>query len=547
MLHFDRHAQEATSHTENIFKKSDIKLYRRADALDITLSASKHTALDKNNSLDLTLITGWNSLTGCEIRVKPATGGLRLLTTDATFVGSEDSFAKPSEAGAFYLGPVPAGTSRTLRFPFTVEQDMGVVAAKLEVTYNTDAGESFYLAKSSSIPIALALNVNVQESLFSRFSVSTATRSPLRLYESELLESELFESSFGTPPSSTVIVFAKQPATLLYRIKRKADGKPGKAPGKTMYLKLHYNQLDSEIEQLLRLTLAKSLEGSPLTPYKRVIEAILVDHVRGALQGHDLERAALLSEVSTSFLSEIRWKDHLRGAGMVPGSKDDVGAAVSAFFNDWLTSHPRVTIPASSVTEKASILIPVEIPSVSVVHTADIHLEKPLPAPLTDKAGGTPTVVIGQVLSATLRLKWTRIWDTDAARTEDKEFSYEISAPGEAWLLGGRRRGHFVIPGGGPTSSTPETEAEIPLMLIPQREGWLPYPSVEIKEISADGEVVESHAQTFEVDYRNLGETVRVIGGRKGVTVSLDASGPGGGPLMLEGARMRPGDERMVA
>lgn len=314
-----------------------------------------------------------------------------------------------------------------------------------------------------------------------------------------------------------------------------------------MCLKLHYNQLDSEIEELLRLTLSKTLEQSPLTLYKRAIEGILVNHIRAGLHAPDLERAALLNEVSTAFLRGIQWKDHFRGIGIVPGSKDDAGLAVSAFMDDWLKAHPRVPIPSSSVSEKASITIPVEIPSVSVVHTADIRLQKPLPSPLPDHASGTPTVVVGQVLSATLYLKWTRIWDTTTTRAEDKEFSYEISAPGESWLLGGRRKGHFIIPSDSPTaSSTPETEAEIPLTLIPQREGWLPYPSVEIREISPSGEVVELQAQTFETDFKNLGETIRVIGGRKEVTVSLDASGAGGGPLVLEGPRMRAADERIV-
>jgi hypothetical protein len=88
-------------------------------------------------------------------------------------------------------------------------------------------------------------------------------------------------------------------------------------------------------------------------------------------------------------------------------------------------------------------------------------------------------------------------------------------------------------------TSTPETEADIPLVLIPQREGWLPYPTVEIKEISQeDGRPLEPAAQTFEIDWRNLGETIRVVNGRTGVTVSLDASGPGGGPMVLEQERI---------
>ncbi|EHK22833.1 uncharacterized protein TRIVIDRAFT_222096 [Trichoderma virens Gv29-8] len=88
-------------------------------------------------------------------------------------------------------------------------------------------------------------------------------------------------------------------------------------------------------------------------------------------------------------------------------------------------------------------------------------------------------------------------------------------------------------------TSTPDTEAEIPLILIPLREGWLPYPLVEIREVvNAEGGGGQATAQGCEVDLRNLGETVRVVGDRSGITVSLDVSGPGGGPLVFESERL---------
>lgn len=539
--------------SDRIFSRPDIRLYQRAEAFDVDLSACRYTTLDKNNALDLTVYPGWNNLASCEVRVKPATGGLRLLTTDATLIDTDSGFAKPPEAGVFFLGPMKEGTSLTVRFPYTVEQDMGTVAARLEVTYKTEAGGSYSFAKSSTIPIGLALNVNVHdvfkhEALYSRFSVTTASGKPLRLIASELLEAELFEPSSGMPPSDSVFVFSKQPATFLYKIKRKSDGVAGKRTGKTMQLKLHYSQLDSEIGLAFRAMVSKSVESTDLSTYKRAIDAIIDKHLSSVLDGRALEEASLLGEVPTGMLADIQWESHLQGLGAMRETGEDVGVAVSNFFKDWLESHHCVPIlPPGTQPEPSSILIPVEIPSVSVVHTADIRLQKSVTNPPDESAGPTPTVTIGQVLSATLQLRWTRIWDTSASSQEDKEFSYEVTAPPEGWLLGGRRRGHFVIPGDSTKSSTPGTEAEIPLTLIPQREGWLPYPSVEIKEISADGEVVEQAAQSFEVDFRNLGETVRVVGGRKGVTVSLDAGGPGGGPLVLEGERMRRQGERVIA
>lgn len=488
--------------------------------------------------------------------MKPATGGLRLLTTDASFIDAPDtSFAKPPGAGVFHFGPVDAQTSLTVRFPYTTEQDIVTVSAKLEVTYQTtesdSESDSFFFSRSESIPIALSVGVNVQDVfkhnyLFSRFSVSTASSSPLRLFNTELLESELFDSSTGQAPEQTVLVFPKQPATLLYKVRRKPDVRPSKGAGKSLYLKLHYSQLDAEIEALIKLSISKGLEQSNLAPLERDILEIIEDHVKDTFEPHDLERAALLGEIPTWFLDAIPWSSHYRHIGSLHGAEGNAATAVASFFKQWLQDYPSIFIPEGSVTSMSSILIPVEIPSVSVVHSADIRISESIPSLLGSKSDVTPTVTIGQVLSATLHLKWTRVWDTDDASAKgDQEFSYDVSAPSDSWLLGGRRRGHFVIPSAS-QSSTPETEASIPLILIPQREGYLSYPTVDVKEIGGNGEPILDSTQT-EVDTKNIGETIRVVGGRRGVTVSLDASGPGGGPLVIEGSRMVAEGGRVVA
>ncbi|POR34941.1 Trafficking protein particle complex subunit 10 [Tolypocladium paradoxum] len=556
LLHYERDVNQPASRTTDIFKDSDVTLFQRTGALDARLSATKHICLDKNNSLDLELFTGWNLLRSCEVRVRPATGGLRLLTTEAKFVGSSMEFAKPPESGAFFFGSMAEGTSVTLRFPYSVEQDLADVLAKLEVTYVTESDETFYLAKSLTVPVSLALGVNVQDvfkhqALFSRFNVSTASSSPLRLYKSDLLESDLFESSFGVPPANPITVFPKQPAGLLYKVKRKAGSKAGKRSGKTMYLKLHYSVLQTEVEELITASVKEGLGQTPLQQYSTLVEGHVLSEVRKGLQVQDLERAVLLGEMTTAFLEGVQWERLFHGLGAVPGSGYTASTKLSEYLDSWQKNHPRIAIPTCSVAEPCSILIPVEIPALSVVHTADMRLQAPVASPLEDSAGATPTVCVNQMLPATLHLRWTRAWDTDVAQRDEQEFSYEVTAPADAWLLGGRRKGRFVIPWSSPsastvTSSTPETEAEIPLILIPQREGWLPYPAVEIREI-VTGNGGEEAKQACEVDWRNLGETVRVVSERKGVTVSLDASGPGGGPLVIESEGMGRRGGRVVA
>ncbi len=556
LLHHERDIHQPDK-TSPVLRNPRVTLYQRASCLDVRLMGAQDLQLDKKKSLDLELSTGWNDVTGCEVKIKAATGGLRLVMSEAQVLGSLQPTA--SQGGSFTFGALPANHSVKIRFPFTVENDVLDVSVRAEVTYSTDKG-TFTFSKASSVPISLALEVNVQDifkhdALFSRFAVSTASDSPLRLLKSELLGSDLFDSHFGQPSSQPVVVFPKQPASLLYKITRKPGSKLGPKVKKTLYLKLYYSVVQDEIEALFVQALTAALDPTPHKEYSKLVVSKVLACVRGALTAYDLEKATLLGELETSFLTATNWDKHF--------PPTDTASPLSAFLRTWLRAHPVLPLPQQepSASETAStITIPVDIPPISVVHTADLRLSTPLIPSLTSASDSTtPTVVTNQLLPATLHLKWTRMWDTaadPAVRNQDLEFGYEIVASSEAWLVGGRRKGHFVIPAvSSPTpgdggagkegwESTVETEAEIAVVLVPLREGWLPFPGVEIKEVGGGGDGEEAGGGAgasggggyglCETDYRNLGESVCVVAGRGEVTVSLDASGAAGGPLVLE-------------
>ncbi|OTA97832.1 hypothetical protein M434DRAFT_391451 [Hypoxylon sp. CO27-5] len=574
-LHHEREADQPLSKANDILQSPYVVIYHRADTLDVQLHASKHTQLDRNNTVDIELDPGWNDIISMEVRVKAATGGLRLLTSEARCIASSAEFSKPPGGGLFCFGSVPQDGTLRIRFPYTVEQETTSISIRVDVSYTTEDG-TFFFSKTPVIETALALGVNVQDvfkhdALFSRFTVSTASHSPLRLFKSELVSSEVFESAFGVPPTAPVVIFPRQPASLLYKITRKMDLKINPKTKKTMYLRLHYSVLLDEIESLIGDSLAESLQDTPLHPFSRLIRSTVLPHVRHSFVGQDLERATLLGSVPTTFLSSINWPRYFVGLGKASDGTDH-SQALTSFLRRWQNEHPKLTLEAASMSsEPRSILIPVDIPSLTIVHTADIRLQQPArPAsPLsTLPSSPTPTVCTNQLLPAVLHLKWTRIWDTTTPASDqtDLEFSYELIGPQDTWLLGGRRKGHFVIPApshsnGAQFESTPDTEAEIPILLVPLREGWLPYPSVDIREVrpyddiaavsspSAKTPVDGGAGVHYETDFRNLGETVRVIADRARVTLSLDASGPGGGPLVLDVERLREvgGEGRIVA
>ncbi|KAK4162397.1 trafficking protein particle complex subunit 10 [Cladorrhinum sp. PSN259] len=561
LLHYERDISDKSSSSG--LRNAALTLYQRASCLDVVVVGSKDLQLDQKKLLDLELWTGWNNIKTCEVKIKSATGGLRLIMNEAEVIGANQPTTH--EGGSFNFGAIDANSTLKIRFPFTVEQDLLDVAVRAEVVYSTDRG-SFTFSRTSTVPISLALEVNVQdifkhEALFSRFAVSTASHSPLRLFKSELLSSELFESHFGEPSSHPVLIFPNQPTSLLYKITRKSGVKIGPKTKKILHLKLYYSVLQEEIEHLLKQALSKALEDSPLWEFSKAATSKLLHVVRNSLSPHDLEKAGLLGELSTSFLLDTNWELQFPGlaplASSTTSSTDISSVNLANLITSWIKSHPILHLPHPDPSEPNTILIPVDIPPVAIVHTADIVLEHPLTTvPGTDAESDCPTVCVNQLIPATLHLKWTRIWDTSDTPSldSDLEFGYEITAPQDTWLLGGRRKGHFVIPAVGSDeeeelcSKKGETEAEIGMVMIPLREGYLTLPSVEVREVQSGGGEngerssvvggVLSGGIHCETDVKNLGETVCVVGDRGKVTLSLDASGPGGGPLVLECERV---------
>ncbi|GAP92062.1 putative cis-Golgi transport protein particle complex subunit [Rosellinia necatrix] len=568
-LYFEREIGYPSHGTGGLLKSPHVSIYYRADTLDVRLSASKCIQLDRNNSVDIELDTGWNSLNKAEIRVKAATGGLRLLTSEAKRLDSTSGFSRPPEGGVFWIDSTPAKATIRIQFPYTLEQDTPSISIRIEVSYETEHGNYFF-SKTPVVHTSLALGVNVQDvfkhnALFSRFTVSTASSSPIRLLKNELLGSDTFECTSGAQPGGPVMVFPRQPASLLYRITRKSDVKIGPNTSKTMYLKLHYSLVYDEIEALFENSLAGALKSTPLRPLSRLLVSSLLPLVRSNLTGTDLERTALRGLIHTTFLVGVDFARMFHGLG-----KDDAGIdlaqSLATFLRGWQADNPTLSLLTLKPAEPSSILIPVDIPSVTIVHTADIKLQPQPTIPTSMTQAATPAVYTHQLIPATLHLRWTRLWDTltPPLSQADLEFSYEISAPTDTWLVGGRRRGHFVIPAPdsddeSQLSSSIDTEAEIPLLLIPLREGWLPYPGVDIREVRSDltpgtvdskpglapGARPGPEAQ-YETDVRNIGETVHVVADRCSITVSLDASGPAGGPLVLDVERADTGVRVLV-
>ena len=549
-------AGQALGKNDSFLKCPKLLIFQQAQALDVKLFASKYMHLDRNRSLEVELSSGWNDVRVGELHIRAATAGLRLQTSETKVVSGPLEISNKSEPGIIRFGSLTSGSSAKIRMPFNLNHEVSDISLKIEVSYQTDRG-SFFFATTPQMSIILPLGVNVQDvfkhkALFSRFTISSATSSPLRLLSSDLEDSKQFEAKCGVALSRPVVIFPHQPASMLFKIVRSASAvqdlrrTPGKESGAALSLILHYICLEEEIDNAVTHALQRAFKDTPVHDYIRLVVPTVLSELRGRLSAYDLERTAILSEISTTPLQSVRWRDHFNGLGQTAGAYQDIPALLAEGLQAWQRDNKNVplipvSIDGTTIARSRSIIIPVEVPSVTVVHTADLRLGQ-------ESSANTISAVLpsNQANSASLNIKWTRIWDseTQSTRPESLEFVYEISGPSDTWLIGGRRKGHFKVPRD--VQNQGQKILTFPVVLIPLREGYIPYPNVEIKPVPAtrvvhpgspDGHQAKQSVINCETDYKNAGQTIRVISDARKTTVSLDASGPQGGAWLLETER----------
>ncbi|KAG9242133.1 TMEM1 family protein-like protein [Calycina marina] len=561
VLKYEHGATGHTASQDSLFLKCPrLLVYQQSDAFDIKLFAAKYMHLARNHSLEIELSSGWNDVLNGKLYIRPATAGLRLQTSEAKVVSGSLDLSRTSEVSVIRFNKFGTGSFVKIRIPFNLEHDVDDIALKLEIAYTTDKGD-FFFAASPCMSVVLPLGVNVQDvfkhkAVFSRFTITSATSRPLRLLSTKLEDSEVFHAECGTGITRPVMIYPRQSASMLYKITKsnlQTISSP-RTPGRTkssLALVLHYVVLQEEIDNSVMQSLKEALGDIPLRSYVRLVVPTVLAELRTRMTTYDIERIAVLSEVSTEALSHVQWKEHFNGLGRTDDSDEDIPTLLDDRVQLWQQENPRIpllpiVLDEATIESSRTIFIPVEIPSVTAVHTADIKI-------LGDalKSGVVPH---SQPIPASLTINWTKIWDTKAQqeqlatlpRIEHIDFVYELSAPADMWLIGGQRKGHFRLPGDQMES---KGTLSFPLVLIPVREGFLPYPSLEIqpsfitkviqsKSPRSPAEApVEETAVTCETDYKNAGETIRVISDAVKTTVSLDASGPQGGAMLLESHR----------
>jgi trafficking protein particle complex subunit 10 len=474
-------------------KRNRIVLFPRPSGLHAKLGLPKLIHLEKKRAIEIEISSGWNDITYGELRLRAAKAGLRLHTADAEMVDDPlVEIVDKTKPGIITFGDFPPHYSAKFRIPYQLDNDLNDLSIKLEVEYTTEKG-NFLFASTPEVSIALPLGVNVQDifkqkALFSKFTVSSSTNVPIRIKKSTLEGSDLYEASTGNDETNPLLVFSKQSASFIYKItRRKSIDKSKKDAKKPLGLLIEYRLVDEEIQDAIESVFKTSIEKASLQEFTHLLLPVIINSfMKKTLP--QFEKIALLGEVAIEPFDIGQWGDPLLG---IPDKHKD---KVIAWLKEWHQTNATIPLHVSFDDEEdqcREILIPVEVPQVQVVHTAELHLVNTIEG-VDDSS---KVLAVEQMLTAELRIKHTRHWDSAGSTPSSKplEFVYDIHANQELWLVAGKKRVHF---------SAVENETQIfPVLLLPLRAGHLLLPTVEIRPFVVTKKSGETEARTATTEH----------------------------------------------
>ena len=511
-----------------------IVLYPAPRAAAVKISPRKQIKLGERAQMELELHSGWNDITECTLRIKPATAGLRLRTVETTIIGGDDDVDHEMQvvdvdgSQSIQLKSLKPESGITISVPYTVESPEVVqLEVRLEFNYTTETG-SFTLLQASSMNPTLPVSVNVQDlfrstTLLSRFTIGSATLIPLRLLDCHIEGTSQVQVTCGMDKPIDLEISPKQPASLLYRFtpkwKRGASSKD-----RTLLLKAEYVCLDEQALKSLERIFKAELLASPISSLTGLLLPHLLHVFRSQWTANDLETISTLRVIKQWSYEEFDWDAVLRPFGKETASQ------ATMWLKAWHSANGNIPLVEVSVGSNLSrhVIIDVELPSPPAVITASLR---------TLGQGTTALPVgLGQALTAELCLCHSEEWASKVEADRDKplEVLYELTTNPDTWLVGGRKRGNFL--------ARPGREGTFPIILLPQRAGYLPLPSVEIKCFKIDDEGSDNtswrrNEVQCEVDYRSHAKCVLVIPDLRETTVALDGEGAGRGEWLVGSRR----------
>ena len=469
-----------------------VMVYPRFDAVSLEIMPSTSIVLGETKKLSLVLHAGNVEMSCCKIRLRAASAGLRLNLHESTSLSSLN-IIREKESSVLELDDVDPKTSVAVEIPYTLESasDPSIVV-KCEVKYDMQ-GDSFSFFKTCSTDVILPLSVNVQDihrssHWFSKFLIRPATLVPIVLWGCSIDDDSGTEVESGNDFNEPLMVFPHQPATWTVRL-RQTDAQQDRR----LRFNVRYQCLDELILNSLKRHLASALNQTPYAQPGSLLSTHLVQTIRNGWTEQDLEVAGLTQGIEMWRMQDLDWPSVL--CAFDPNTKEKI----RLWIEQWHSTISTVPIDMNQAPVRL-LKLSVDLPSRPPVVETGFRLQS-----------GSSIVPVGQPLVS--ELTFGTIVRGHEINAQELDLSFELFAPSEAWLIGGRKKGSF--------RATTE-EMSLRVILFPQRTGTLLLPAIDVRcrrrdQSSASGWV----DVVVDVHNRTLSKTLQVTPDLRSTTIGL--------------------------
>lgn len=526
-------------------------VYPTQHAFNAEVRLAREVYVDRPRHLEIQLSSGWNEIEGFDLRLKPASAGLRLHLADARLEGVTWREEEESRQGILPLGSFASHHVASIAIPYSLDHTgTRELIVHLSAQYRTAERSSTFLT-TARLPAELPLDVDVDDifhdnALFSNFTVRATSSSPLVISQTTLQPSKVYDAE-APPALGTMTVFEKYPVKLAYKITRKhRSGKTNAKLGKkdaALSLCVQYAVVDELIGQMVKKSFADALNDSPFAAFRRLLCPLAVARTSRLMSSPDVEMAALLGHARMPRYEDMGWPEIISTLPLV------VRSELAAWLRRWHEDHTTLNfdLEAASPHQRRNITISVEVPTMDFVHRAAISIVDPL----HELEGGDQVLALGEPVNAELTVTSTTIWSS-ASILDDSEsdgqdetgdaeaFIYDVHADPETWLVGGPRRGHLTASNG--------SKSAIGITLLPLKLGALALPQLDIQpaasSASEDGAGDKSDGIRCDTHCISAGQVVTVIQDRRRTRVQIREGGDEGGHARGGSAGGAPGLQR---
>ncbi|KIW99492.1 uncharacterized protein Z518_11231 [Rhinocladiella mackenziei CBS 650.93] len=468
---------------------------------------------------------GLNTIKQCKLRLKTATAGLRLNIHDSKLLGDNQPSStslrtvREGDVLMILLENMESECTKEIEIPYTMEiQSEPSVTIRIDANYETDRG-TFTLYDTAVVNIILPVTVNVQDvfrssCMYSRFTISPSTLVPLHLISCKLEDNEAYDVVLGGGLDQGAVVFPKHPASWTVRLVPKHDSMVSSTQRLT--LTVDFLSLDDIILTVLEEDFTSEVLKTPYAYAARLLVSHLLNRVRTTWTEQDLEVAGLSQEIEIWKMEDADWDSVLWA----------FDRKTRAGIEGWLQSWHRRVEPIKftfAKTTRRQLRLHVDVNPPPVLVSASLEVEGlSRPARCTAR--------IGQPMMAELILRLANSRETEV------EGWFEVVAPSDSWLIGGRRKGSVQL------SREP---VQIPLVLFPQRLGPVLLPTITVKcrkqTKSSSGGADGWTEVPGDVYNAKLGRSIPVTPNLRSTTVEVFGAIPDEGMGRLVSSEMRDG------